>query len=156
WIVAGSIAGSRKANFVYGPLHRAFGVYFLLNFVFALYSLWKITRSALGLRKLQLRYLLLGIVLGGAGATTTNLLIPLIAGSSGYSALGPYFALLMVSFSAHAIIRYRLMDVKIVIKKGVVYCCAILAASALFLLFAELVKRVIGYEKDTVPIIGAL
>ncbi len=34
---------------------------FLLSFVLALYTLWKTTRAASGLRKLQLRYLLLGV-----------------------------------------------------------------------------------------------
>ena len=114
----GATPGPTKANFVYGPLHRFFGLYFLLSFVLALYTLWKTTRAASGLRKLQLRYLLLGILLGGSGAITTNLLIPLFAGTSRYSALGPYFSLLVVSFSAHAIIRYRLMDIRVVFRTG--------------------------------------
>ena len=156
WIVAGAAPSPRKANFIYGPAHRFFGVYFLLSFVFALYVLWRTTRSASGLRKLQLRYLLLGILLGGAGAITTNLIIPLIAKTSSYSALGPYFSLLVVSFSAHAIIRYRLMDIKVVIRKGVVYFCAIIAAGSVFLLLAELLRRLMAYEKDSIPIVGAL
>ena len=109
------------------PSPSLFGLYFLLSFVLALYTLWTTTRAASGLRKLQLRYLLLGVLLGGSGAITTNLLIPLIAGTSSYSALGPYFSLLVVSFSAHAIIRYRLMDIRVVFKTGVVYICAIAA-----------------------------
>ena len=127
------LLGPTKANFVYGPLHRFFGLYFLLSFALALYTLWKTTRAASGLRKLQLRYLLLGILLGGSGAITTNLLIPLFAGTSRYSALGPYFSLLVVSFSAHAIIRYRLMDIRVVFRQGVVYVCAIVAGASVFI-----------------------
>src|SRR5262245_35915883 len=73
WIVAGAAFGPHKANFIYGPLHRVFGLYFIICFIFALYTLWKATQSASGLRKLQLRYLLMGILLGGVGAITTNL-----------------------------------------------------------------------------------
>jgi len=156
WIVAGAGPGPTKAHFVYGPLHRFFGLYFLLSFVLALYTLWKTTRAASGLRKLQLRYLLLGILLGGSGAITTNLLIPLLAGTSRYSALGPYFSLLVVSFSAHAIIRYRLMDIRVVFRKGVVYVCAIVAGASVFILFVELLKRVTGYEKDSIPLSQAV
>src|SRR5207244_6362745 len=87
---------------------------------------------------LQLRYLLLGISLTGAGAITTNLLVPLIWNTSRYSVIGPYFALMFFSFSAHAIIRHRLMDVKVFVRKGVVYFCAILVASLLFLGVAPL------------------
>jgi len=156
WIVAGATLGPIKANFVYGPLHRFFGVYFLLSFVLALYTLWKTTRAASGLRKLQLRYLLLGILLGGSGAITTNLLIPLFAGTSRYSALGPYFSLLVVSFSAHAIIRYRLMDIRVVFRKGVVYVCAIAAGASVFLVLVALLKRLTGYDRDSIPLSQAV
>ena len=121
-IVAGSAASSSGRNFIYGPLHPLFGVYFLTCFVFAIYRLSKQLRSASGMRKLQLRYLLLGILLGGAGGTTTNLVVPLVWGTSRYSLLGPYFTLLMAGFAAHAIIRYRLLDIRVVIKSGVVLC----------------------------------
>ncbi len=156
WIVAGATTGALKAHFIYGPAHRFFGLYFLLSFVFALYTLWKTIRSAAGLKKLQLRYLLLGILLGGMGAITTNLIIPLLWHTSTYSALGPYFSLLVVSFSAHAIIRYRLMDIRVVIRKGVVYVCTIVAVAATFLVLAELVKRLTGYDKDSMSIPSAL
>jgi len=156
WIVAGARPGRPRANFLYGPAHPLFGVYFLLCFMFALWTLWRITRSASGLKKLQLRYLLLGILLGGAGAITTNLLIPLIAKTSTYSALGPYFSLLVVSFSAHAIIRYRLMDIKVVIRKGAVYVCAIVVAASAFMALAETFKRLTGYERDSIPLLEAL
>jgi len=73
--------------------------------------------SATGIRKLQLRYLLLGILIGGIGAITTNLLIPLVWKTSRYSTLGPYFSLVVAGFAAHAIIRHRLMDIKVVIRK---------------------------------------
>jgi hypothetical protein len=119
WIVAGARSTDGHQNFIYGPAHRFFGFYFLASFVFALYTLWAALRSASGLRRLQLRYLLIGIVLGGIGGTTTNLIVPLIWKTSAYSAFGPYFTLLMVSFSAHAIIRHRLMDIRVVIRKGV-------------------------------------
>ena len=156
WIVTGARSGAPRANFLYGPAHSAFGVYFLLSFIFAIWTLWRTMRSASGLRRLQLRYLFLGILLGGAGAITTNLLVPLLAKTSRYSALGPYFSLLVVSFSAHAIIRYRLLDIRVAIRKGVVYFFAIVAAASIFLGLAELLKRLAGYEKDSIPLLQAM
>ena len=156
WIVAGAATGTPKAKFIYGPAHQPFALYFLLSFVHALYALWKTTRASSGLRKLQLRYLLLGIFLGGAGAISTNLIIPIFAGTSRYSALGPYFSLLVVSFSAHAIIRYRLMDIRVVFRKGVVYVCAITAGALIFVLSIELFKRLTGYDRDSIPLAQAV
>ncbi len=155
-IVASATPSFPRANFVYGPVHRFFSVYFLLCFASGLYALWRTIRSASGLERLQLRYLLLGISLTGAGAMTTNLLIPVIWHTSRYSGLGPYFSLLFFSFSAHAIIRYRLMDVRVAIRRGLVYVFAILISGSLFLLAAELLRQLAGYDKDRVPLFEAL
>jgi len=149
-IVAGSTPSSSGRNFLYGPLHPYFGIYFLSAFVFALYRLSRQLRSASGMRRLQLRYLLLGIVLGGIGAITTNLVIPLIAGTSQYSLLGPYFTLFLAGFAAHAIIRYRLMDIRIVIKRGVIYASGIAVAVSLFVGFAILGRLFTGEQTDKI------
>jgi len=156
WIVADARIQPERASFIYGPAHRAFGVYFLLCFLLALFTLWRTIRSAAGTRKLQLRYLLLGILLGGAGAISTNLIIPLVWRTSKYSFLGPYFSLLVVSFSAHAIIRHRLMDIQVVIRQGVVYVSAILASASVFLGIAQLYRRIIGSDTSSIPLAEAL
>ena len=156
WIVAGAIIQPDRASFIYGPAHRAFGVYFLLCFLLALFTLGQTIRSAAGTRKLQLRYLLLGILLGGAGAISTNLIIPLLWKTSNYSFLGPYFSLLVVSFSAHAIIRYRLMDIRVVIRKGVVYVSAIIASVSVFLGIAQIYKLLSGFDTSRIPLAEAL
>jgi signal transduction histidine kinase len=156
WIVADSIIQPERASFVYGPAHKLFGVYFLLCFLLALFTLWRTIRSAAGVRKLQLRYLLLGILLGGAGAITTNLVIPLLWKTSRYSALGPYFSLLVVSFSAHAIIRYRLMDIRVVIRQGVVYVSAIFASLTVFLASAKIYQVTSGFDTSNIPLAEAL
>ena len=157
WVVAEAVPGAPRANFLYGPLHRAFGIYFLLSFGSGLYALWTASKSASGITGLQLRYLLLGISLTGAGAITTNLLAPLLWKTSHYSALGPYFSLLFFSFSAHAIIRHRLMDVKVFVRKGVVYFSAILVSSLLFLTAATLTMRLSGHTAtDSIPLTAAI
>lgn len=156
WIVAGARSLDGHQNFIYGPAHRFFGFYFLASFVFALYTLWAALRSASGLRRLQLRYLLIGIVLGGVGGTTTNLVVPLIWKTSAYSAFGPYFTLLMVSFSAHAIIRHRLMDIRVVIQKGVVYVSAMVAAISVYLLLANIAKRFSALDTDRISLPQAI
>jgi PAS domain S-box-containing protein len=156
WIVAGARTQPNRASFIYGPAHKLFGVYFLLCFLLALFTLWRTIRSTAGVRKLQLRYLLLGILLGGAGAITTNLVIPLIWTTSKYSFLGPYFSLLVVSFSAHAIIRHRLMDIRVVIRQGAVYVSAIVASVSVFLAFVQLYQYASGFDTSNIPLAEAL
>lgn len=156
WVVMGWTQSSPRANFVYGPLHLFFGAYFILCFICALYTLWKKIRSASGIRSLQLRYLLLGILIGGAGAITTNLVIPLVWKTSRYSLLGPYFSLVVALFSAHAIIRYRLMDIRVVIRNGVVYACAVTVAALVFVTLAVMLGTVAGYSSGSISLSSAL
>ena len=155
-VVADAIPDHPRANFVYGPAYRPFGIFFLLAFGFGLYTLRKTIQSTSGLRRLQLRYLLLSISLTGIGAITTNLLVPLIWQTSRYSAFAPYFCFFFFLFFAHAIIRYRLMDIRVVIRQGAVYVCAILVSALLFLLAAAIVQRIAEYSPEHVPLAPAL
>ena len=151
-VVAGAQRTGQKTNFLYGPLHPFFSVYAATSLGFALYFLWRKLRMASGLRKLQLRYLLLGILLGGAGAITTNVVIPLVWKTSQYSVLGPYFTLLLVSFSAHAIIRHRLMDIRLVVRRGSVYLMAVAGAGAIFIALIGSIAAITATRAQDVPI----
>lgn len=156
WIVAGVAPHPGRPNLAYGPFHKIFAVYFLSLFLFAVLRLYRSSRTASGLQRLQLRYLLLGVLIGGAGAITTNLLIPLIWRTSAYSTLGPYFSLVVAGFAAHAIIRYRLMDIRVVVRKGVVYFSSIVVVSLIFFLGAVLARLIVGYEEGLLPLPLAL
>jgi signal transduction histidine kinase len=155
-VVSGATSDHSRSNFVYGPLHPLFAAYFVLCFASGIHTLSRTIASASGILRLQLHYLLLGISLAGAGAVATNLGIPLVLNTSRYSALGPYFSLFFFCFFAHAIIRYRLMDIRVVIRQGVVYMSAILVAAVLFFLAAESLRRLAGYSSDSVPLLEAL
>jgi PAS domain S-box-containing protein len=155
-IVAGASPNLPRANFVYGPAYRLFGGYFLVSFGFGLYTLRNTIQSTSGIQRLQLRYLLLSISLTAAGAITTNLLIPLIWQTSQYSAFAPFFCFFFFSFFAHAIIRYRLMDIRVVIRNGTIYFCAIILSALLFLLAADIIQVTLGHTHDHVPLAQAL
>ncbi len=151
-IVSGAQRIASKTNFLYGALHPVFSIYVAGTLGFALYTLWRKLRLATGLRKLQLRYLLLGILLGAAGAVTTNVAIPLIWKTSQYSVLGPYFSLLMVSFSAHAIIRHRLMDIRLVVQRGIVFLLSVATAGGIFVAILTIVSTLTGTKAQDLPL----
>jgi len=58
------------------------------------------------------------------GGITVNLLFPLFTGKSTYSWLGPLFSLAYVALVAHAIIRHRLMDLRLVLRRGLTIAIA--------------------------------
>ena len=47
--------------------------------------------------------------------------MPLVTGSSRLGVYGPYFTLLWLAFTAHSIVRHRLMDVRVVISRSAAY-----------------------------------
>jgi len=116
----------------YGVLHKPFGFFVYASLGYSLLVLWKKLRTASGLTRLQLWYLLLGLLLPGIAMTVTNLFIPLVFGLSHFGRYGPAFSLAFVGLTAHVIIRHRLMNTRLVIRRGVTYILAVTVAGGVF------------------------
>ncbi|MGH7339333.1 MAG: hypothetical protein ACREKH_02485, partial [Candidatus Rokuibacteriota bacterium] len=119
--------------------------YFVTSYGWALVHLVRKLRRSTGFARAQLQYVLLGTALACIGGVTTNLVVPLLLGSSRFSRYGPYFTLLVVGFTAHAIFRYRLMDIRVVISRSAAYVgtwaliCALLVGGVV--LFSSVVSH---------------
>ncbi len=104
----------------YGPIHSIFGVYVFAMVSGGLFFLIKSYKDSIGLERLQIKYCLLGMFISSVLAITANLIVP-VFGTSKLSNLGPSSTIVMVSFITYAILKYRLMDINIVLKKGTTY-----------------------------------
>src|SRR6266542_1536713 len=155
-IVRHTTSENGQLHVAYGPLHRPFAVYFVSCLGFSLFHLTQKLLRLKGIQRLQVRYLFIAVLTSAAGAVFTNLIIPIVFHTSQFSPYGPIFGILMVAIIAHAIIRHRLLDIKVVIRQGVVYICAIGVAGGSFFLFAELLHRVTGYNRNAIPLLEAL
>jgi signal transduction histidine kinase len=113
-----------------GSLYSVFSVYFLTGWLAALTLFTSKWWNASGISRAQLQYLGAGLILPVAGGVTTNLVLPLITGRSTYWWLGPYFSLPLVAIVGHAIIRHRLMDLRLVIHQGLAHLVVIGATAA--------------------------
>jgi len=129
---------------VYGPLHLVFAAYFIGGVAYSLVFLSRKLRVVTGAERLQVRYVFYGVLFSIVGGTVTNLVVPLLFHSSKFSHVGPLLTILMVSFIAHAIIRYRLMNIKVAIRRGIVYAIAIAAVSAVFLAILSVASKLLG------------
>jgi signal transduction histidine kinase len=130
-----------------GPLYVVFSFYFLVTWVAAIIVFafkWRVSR---GIARAQLQYLGAGIILSGVGGISANLLLPMATGRSTYSWVGPYFSLILVAMVGHAIIRHRLMDLRLFISRGLAYALAMGIASALLITSARLVSP--AWEAET-------
>lgn len=132
----------------YGLAYPFFGIYFLYGFGYGLSTLAKNWKNSHGIIKLQIKYFFLGSFICFIGGATANLVIPMLFQTSHYSMFGPYFTILIVAFTSHIIIRYRLMDIKIVIRKSLVYILSSAIAVAILFVLVFPVRKTLAPNVD--------
>jgi signal transduction histidine kinase len=151
-VARGTASMDNALKMSYGPLYPIFGAYLIVSVTGSLVLLSRKLRLHSGVEKVQLQFVLLGIGIAAVGGSTANLLVPLLFGTSRLNVYGPVFGLLMVAIFAHAIIRYRLLNVQLVVRRGITEVVASLTAGAAFLGVAELVAWLFALEPRTLPL----
>src|SRR5258705_2391672 len=134
WMVTGVTHEPYGMRPLYGFLHPFLASYVLLTFALATTTLAQQYQRLAGIQKIQAGHFVLAFIVPGLFGATTNVFVPLLAGTSAYNGLGPVFSLILIAMVAHAIIRHRLMDIRIVIRRGVVYLVTLLSSAALFVI----------------------
>jgi PAS domain S-box-containing protein len=109
-----------------GPLYPVFAAYFLFAWVSTLAVLTIKWMRATGLARARLNHVGMAFVISGAGAIAANLAFPIVTGKSTYSWIGPYFGLILTALVGHAIIRHRLMDLRLFVHSGLTFAIAML------------------------------
>ncbi len=83
-------------------------------------------RSSQGFERMQIFYLLLGFLLTAAIAVPANLFFQSVL-SVGFFRIANYSFLFIVTFTTHSILRYRLMDIRVVMRETTIYLICSLA-----------------------------
>jgi PAS domain S-box-containing protein len=148
WVVTGSKLEPHGVQAIYGSLHPLFALYLLACFAYVSRVLLTKHRAATGLTKVQIRYVFFAFVVPGLLVTTSNAIVPFVLKTSAYSRYGPAFSLLMIGVIAHAIIRHRLMDIRVVIRQGAVYLSAFAVAGVVLVLLLMCSQRVFPDEQQ--------
>ena len=108
-----------------GALYPLFAAYFLVAWLAALVVLLSKWSRARGLARVQLHYLALGFAVSTSGGIAANLVLPILTGITSYNWIGQLFSLAFVALIAHGIIRHRVMDVRLVIHRGLTFTLAL-------------------------------
>jgi len=112
-------------NVIFGPANVAFAIYFLGYTTAAIIILIQNVYKTKGRIKSQGQYVLLGLALGIFFATITNLIIPFIFNLFYPSKYGHFFTVFFVAFTAYAITKHELMDIRVVISRTMAYGASI-------------------------------
>jgi PAS domain S-box-containing protein len=125
------IEGTGGIRRTYGPLYPIFAAFMLATFGHGIWTLSRQWRIARGRGRLQIRYLGLGLGVFFCGGLITNLILPALMRNSHVSLYGPYFTIPFVGLTAHAIIRHRLMDSRLVVRQSVTYALSLGAVATI-------------------------
>ncbi|MBI3810868.1 MAG: GAF domain-containing protein [Nitrospirae bacterium] len=87
-------------------------------------------RESTGRQKMQIRYVVAGTGIAAAFGSYFNLWLPWM-GDTSLMWLGPHFSLFMIGFISYAIVKHRLMDIRLILSRTIVY--SLLLASTLVL-----------------------
>jgi len=100
------------------PLYLLWTANFLLLLFYSLGRSWRSVYRLTGLARSQQLAVTLGISGFLLPFLLTNLLLPIFANDFRWNNLGPIFTLFLIGFTAHAIISYRFLEIRWVIKKS--------------------------------------
>ncbi len=117
----------------FGPALMAYGIYYFSYVLVSLENLWGRRKAMIGLERLQVRYVLQAFFFSTLLCGGANILLPVFKIYS-FVTIGPYFTLFFVGLITYAILKYRLMNIEIAVKRSLVYAMVVGCIIALYLL----------------------
>lgn len=127
-----------------GVIYPFFLSLFFIYTVYSIYLTSKAFKQSDGFLRQQLKYILLGLIIGFGGGATNYLLfynIPFIP-------IGNFFIFFYVILYAYAITRYHLMDIEVLIKKSLVFAGVFAFIFGMVVAVAVLIAQFLGGKND--------
>ncbi len=122
---------------IYGKLYPVFILHFVGYISASIYQLIRKSRSLKGIEKVQITYLEWGFILGSFLGIITNIIAPLF-GNYSLQAIGPAATVIFVGVTAYAVIRHRLLDIRFVVTRSLVYAFLLAFVTLSFVLITFL------------------
>ncbi len=117
---------------VFGGLYPLFIIQFLfLTLGGVLLLVFKLTKLK-GTNLLQMLYLLAGVFFGVIFGSITNILLPLLFGEYRFQQVGLFGPLIFVAFATYAIIKHRLLDIRLWVARTISYSLLLLLVGSLY------------------------
>jgi signal transduction histidine kinase len=129
---------------VTGPLFFIFILFLIFSIVVAFHILYQKYRSSTGAKKAQIKYIITGLSSTILFASVTNLILPAFDPSGQSFVFGPYFTIFFFGSTFYAIARYRLMDIRLVIRRSLIYFVLVVFVTASYSLLTFLIAQYFG------------
>lgn len=126
----------------HGPVFLLYFAMCSVMFVVMHMNLFRKLRHATGVEQRQIHYVLLGIFGSIFVGTLTNIVLPAFQINE-LQPYGPMFLVLMMGLFAYAMVRYHLMDIRVIASRTTVYMVVTTFVIATFVTMAYLVQWVV-------------
>ncbi len=123
------------ADVVTGPIYILFFIYLVIYLGAAMYNYTMSFRRSKGAVKVQVQFLLIGILISAIIAAVTNLVL-VVVGISSFGYLGPPSLLVFIGLTAFAIVKHKLFDIRAVVARSVTYILSIGVIAVIYSLVA--------------------
>jgi len=157
-----SSQGLNNVEIVDGQVSLKYGNGYLFYVAFAIivmtnafYKLFFKYKKAIGLDKIKIQYIFFGTLIASFFGIVSNLIIPLLVEDSSASRYGPYFTVFLVAFSSYSIVKHRLLDIKLVISRSLIYGL-LLSSVTLTLVFSTFISSQIFRGSEPSKIIVSI
>lgn len=127
-----------------GILYYFTGLFHLGGLVYGIESLFFSYRDETPQRKKQIVFVSVGFLLLFSGVILFSIVLPLL-GELRFFNLAPQFSLFSILFSAYAVFRYQLLDISIVIQRGIIYSILSIFIFGFYVGFVFLLGATFGY-----------
>jgi putative nucleotidyltransferase with HDIG domain len=159
-VVAGVVFRAGGTDVISGPAFVVYGTWMLSAAVVFFFALRRKYRMGAGRERAQIKYLLVGTLLFAVPSAIFGMIIPAITHSYAISVLNTFTPLVLFGFVSYAMVRHRLMDMRFVVLRGMVYTVLVGVLSVFYLLLAQAVRAgfadVLGVNSEVAFVLAGL
>ena len=157
-VIKGFVLDNNKVVLTFGPLFNYFSYISLAIFTFLLIRLIIGLRRNSGLIRSQIKFVLLGASLFGGISMIYSFVLPFFNFRS-VAPIDAQSSLFFVGFSAYAILKHRLLDIRFIVLRTITYSLVVLLISATIVglaIFLPETLNVTAITKTVIAIITSL
>lgn len=139
WI-KGVMINKGSNSIVLGSVYPVWAVWFGVYIIWASWILLKKYKLSSGIQRAQLSYVLAALILPAFGSLPTNVVLPYF-GVFRFIWIGPIFITTMLGAVSYAIVRHRLMDIRVAIRRGAVFTSLFAIVAIIFVSSTSILLR---------------
>lgn len=120
-------------DIIYGSLYIFFSIYSILCIILILSNLFIGYKVLNTQEKLRVKYLILGLLFFGLISGFINIILPILIGSDIYYRLGNYSIIFFIAFTAYAIVKHQLFEIRVVLTTVFTFIIGIILFAQIFI-----------------------